>query len=146
MCDILDLSGSHGIANLHVCVDLIVSPSVRLIAKGFVAGEISVTGVLGSTKWPVAPASAIAMPTAVLIFDVLNRASAWGVCSKFYFWIVYFQIICLDSNGLVVVSMGGASLSIDVLSVSTDVSLVILSNWFEQLLIGMVSSSISFSL
>ena len=51
-------SVSHGISNLHVCVDLIVSPSGRLIAKYLVACEMSVNGVPGSKKWPVAPDSA----------------------------------------------------------------------------------------
>ena len=51
---------------------------VRLITKHFVAGEMSVTGVPGSKKWPVAPASDISMSTAILVFDLLIKVSDWG--------------------------------------------------------------------
>ena len=76
MCAILDSSVIHCIANFLVCVDLIVLPSGRFIIKGPIAGEILVTGVPGSTKWPVEPVSGIFMSNAILIFDLLNIVSA----------------------------------------------------------------------
>ena len=75
--------GSHGIAYLHVYVDCIVLPSGRWITNGVISGKMSVTGVPGSPKWPVAPASAISMLTAISTVDVLNRVSDWGDCSSF---------------------------------------------------------------
>ena len=56
------------------------SPSGRLIIKGFFAGWISNTGAPGRTKYPVAPASAIASSTAIFILDALNIVSA---CSDY---------------------------------------------------------------
>ena len=125
MCSIFASSGSHGIANLHVCVDLIFSPSGRLTTKGLVAGDISVTGVPGSTKCPVAPASVIVMLTEIFIFNVLNIVSAWRDCDRLCFWIVCFQILFPDASGIVVVGMGGALLSTDESYVSIYVSEVL---------------------
>ena len=87
-----------------------------------------VPGFPGSKKWPLDLASAIAMSTAILIYDVLNRVSDSGDCSKLCCWMVCFKIICLDANGLVVVSMVGVYLSTDASSVSVSVSLVLSSN------------------
>ena len=107
MCAILASSGSQGIDNFQVCVDRIFLPPGRFITKGFVACDMLVTGVPQSTNFPVMPTSTIAMLTAILIYGVLNRVSTWVGCSSFCCWMVYFQILCLDSNGLVVVSMVG---------------------------------------
>ena len=69
MCAIFDSSGSHCIANFIVCVDLIVLPSGRFIIKGPIAGEILVTGVPGSTKWPVEPVSGIFYVMGFLVYS-----------------------------------------------------------------------------
>ncbi len=68
--------GSQGIFNLHVCVETIFCPSGRLMTSGVVAGLILVTGVPGNTKWPVAPASAIALSIGMLMWEELNIVSA----------------------------------------------------------------------
>ena len=71
--------GSQGMARSHVWVDLICSPSGRLIVSGLVAGYTFSTGVPGRTKCPVAPASAMAWSTAILIFEVLMARSWFSV-------------------------------------------------------------------
>ena len=77
ICASVAAAGSHGMFRRHVWVDLMVSPSGRLIMRGLVAGLISITGAPGTTECPVAPASAIASLTAILISDafVLSRCS-----------------------------------------------------------------------
>jgi hypothetical protein len=59
----------------HVCVDMIFSPSGRLMMRGVVAGLMSVTGVPGSRKCPMAPTSAIAWSPAMLMAVVLHRVA-----------------------------------------------------------------------
>lgn len=46
------------------------------MTSGVVAGSILVTGVPGNTKWPVAPASAIALSIGMLMWEALNIVSA----------------------------------------------------------------------
>ena len=73
MCPLVASSGSHGMSSLHVCVDLITLPSGRLIDIGFVACLTSITGVPGSRKCTVAPVSAIASSTPILMRLVLKH-------------------------------------------------------------------------
>jgi len=70
MCAILAFLGRHGTCSSHVWVDLIYSPSPsrRFMVSRDVVGLILVTGVPGSTKCPVVPASDMAMSMAILIF------------------------------------------------------------------------------
>ena len=75
-----------------------VSPSGRLIMRGLVAGLISITGAPGTTKCPVAPASAIALSTAILILDVLNIVSAYCELFRSKSVIVCFHAICRSGN------------------------------------------------
>ena len=88
-------SGSHGMFNLHVCVDCIVSPSGRLIINGFVAGLASITGAPGIMQRPVAPASAIAWSTAIFIELVLNTVSAFAFSFRFSICIIFVHAFCL---------------------------------------------------
>ena len=78
MCAVVALSGSHGMFILHVCIDFITLPSGRLIEIGLDVGSTSTTGVTGSTKCPVAPASATAILTAIHIRPVLKDFIALG--------------------------------------------------------------------
>ena len=55
---------------LHVCIDLSLYPSGRLIDIGFITGCKFFTGVPGRKKYPVAPASAIASLFVVFFIDV----------------------------------------------------------------------------
>ena len=48
---------------LNVYVDLMILPSGRFIEIGLIVGNVSMTGVPGKTKCPVAPVSAMAMST-----------------------------------------------------------------------------------
>ena len=70
-------------SSLHVCIDLITLPSGRLIAIGLVASFTLMTGVPGSRKYPVAPASDIGSSTPILIRPVLKHVSAFGRPRKF---------------------------------------------------------------
>ena len=76
--------GSQGMARSHVWVDLICSPSGRLIVSGLVAGRTFSTGVPGRTKCPVAPASAIALSIAILIFEVFMARSWFSAVILFF--------------------------------------------------------------
>ena len=91
MCALVALSGSHGMLILHVCVDFITLPSGRLIGMGIDVGSISITEVPGSTKCPVAPASATAISTAISILPVLKQVSALGKSLKLLAKIVFFH-------------------------------------------------------
>ena len=62
-------------SSVQVCVDVRHSPSGRFILSGCRAIFMFVTGVPGKTKWPVAPASAIAM-----FFTIFNCAVVQFVC------------------------------------------------------------------
>ena len=68
--------GSQGISNSHVCEERSCSPSGRLMMSGVVATFLLITGAPGIAKCAVAPASAIAISTAILILAVFIRA--WG--------------------------------------------------------------------
>ena len=63
MCAWRAAFGNVGVSRRHVWVDLISFPSGKVIIRGAVAALMSVTGAPGSRKWPVAPASAMAMST-----------------------------------------------------------------------------------
>ena len=95
MCARVASSGSHGMFNLHVCVDFIVSPSGRLMINGFVVGLTSITGAPGTMKCPVAPASAIAWSTAILIELVLKIVSACSVSFSLSNSITFFHAFSL---------------------------------------------------
>ena len=76
---------------LQVCVDFITLPSGRLIEMEFDVGRTSITGVPGSTKCPMAPASATAILTAVFIIPVLEQMSALGKSLKLLLKIVFLH-------------------------------------------------------
>ena len=71
MCASFAYFGSHGISSVQVCVNVRQSPSGRFILSGFRAIFMFVTGVLGKTKWPIAPASSTAMFFAIFNFAVI---------------------------------------------------------------------------
>ena len=52
-------SGMPSMSRLHVFIDLGLDPSGILMEIGFLAGSTFFTGVTGSKKYPVAPASAL---------------------------------------------------------------------------------------
>ena len=66
-----------------MCRSYHTSISGRLIAIGLVADFTSMTGVHGSRKCPVVPASAIALSTPILIRPVLKHVSAFGRLGRF---------------------------------------------------------------
>ena len=63
-------SGVPSMSRSHVCVDLSLDPSGRLIEIGFFAGCKLFTGLPGRKKITVAPASAIASLFVIFIRDV----------------------------------------------------------------------------
>ena len=77
---------------LHVCIDFTTLPSGRLIEIRLDVGSMSITGVPGSTKCPVVPASATAILTAIFILPVLNQVSALGKSFKLLAKIVSFHV------------------------------------------------------
>ena len=85
ICAFVASSGNHGMFSLQVWVDVMVSPSGRLMTSGVRAGFISNTGAPGTTKCPVAPASAIAIFAAIFILAVLNIVSGIGSSSNVAF-------------------------------------------------------------
>ena len=91
MCALVALSGSHGMLSLHVCVDYITLPSGRLMEIGPDIRRTSITGVPGSTKFPVASASATAISTAIFILPVLKQVPALGKSLKLSAKIVFFH-------------------------------------------------------
>ena len=72
------LSGMPAMSRLHMCVDLSVDLSGRLTEIGFIAGCTFFTGVLGRTKYPVAPESDMASFLAICIIDI---DYAFFICS-----------------------------------------------------------------
>ena len=76
MCAIMAAFVSHVIFNSHVWVDGSCSPSGRLITSGEVVTYLFMTGVPGTAKCDVAPASAIAISIAILILAV--SIIVWG--------------------------------------------------------------------
>ena len=117
----------------QVWVDLMCSPSGRLMMRGFLAGCMSNTGAPGRTKCPVAPASDIASSTAICIFDVLNIVSAWVV----FVGIVVAVKVCVGLVG----NVGFGLLS----NVDSFVSVTVVSLRPEVLLMTTVLSSSSSS-
>ena len=69
-------SGSYGMARHAVRVDLSIPLSGKLILRGLMAGWTLVTGACGRRKWLIAPASAMARLTLILMADVLRIVSA----------------------------------------------------------------------
>ncbi len=59
MCPI-NLCGRPGMSTSHMCVDIIFSPSGRLMCMGFVAMQILLAGVPAITNIDVAPVLATA--------------------------------------------------------------------------------------
>ena len=80
---------------LHVFIDLIVSPSGRWMISGLFAGWTLRTGAPGATKCYVAPTSAMAWFTAILIAIVLIIVSAWFALRRLFFRIVFSHAFCL---------------------------------------------------
>ena len=64
------LSGMPSMSRSHICVDLSLYPSSRLIEIGSIAGCKLFTGVPGQNKCPVAPESYTAYLFVILIIDV----------------------------------------------------------------------------
>ena len=69
--------GSHGMFKLAVCVDHITLPSGSLIAIGWSAILLLITGAFSSTKCPDAPESDMAMATCLATLPLLNMTSAF---------------------------------------------------------------------
>ena len=112
MCALVTASGSHGRFSLHVWVDLITSPSGRLMMSGFTAGWISKTCAPGRTKCHVAPVSAMALSIAILILEVLNIVSACADFSRSSFAIVWDHALLLVGKvGTVKVLVGSSCTS-----------------------------------
>ena len=89
---------------------------------------------------PVAPASAMAMSTATFILDVLKMVSALFEVFMSKVSKVVCQDLCLGAIGMVVVHIGGSSLSTEESSVSHAVAVV--SSLSEQLIRTMVTSTL----
>ncbi len=60
-----------GMLRVAVCVDFSCAPSGRFILIGAMAVRLFITGAPVTKKWLVAPASAMAISTPILMFDVL---------------------------------------------------------------------------
>ena len=60
MCEILALSGSSGVASVHVCVEITCVPSGSFTLSGFFASWQSLMGAAMTKKWLVAPESRMA--------------------------------------------------------------------------------------
>ena len=129
ICALVASSGSQGMFKRQVWVDLMSSPSGRLMMRGFLAGCMSNTGAPGRTKCPVAPASAIASSTAICILDVWNIVSAGVVCGG----IVGAVKVCAGLVG----NVGFGLLS----NVCTFVSVTVLSFLLVLLMTTVLSSS-----
>ena len=65
--------GNPGISRLHICVDLTIMPSGKLILRGFVVGHTFLIGAFFMTNTDVAPVSATAC--------VMGIDGFWDVCS-----------------------------------------------------------------
>ena len=90
--DLVAASSSQGMSILHVCVDFIYFPCIKLTHRGFSSGFISLTGLTGRTKCPIALASPMDISTAILILEVLN--TVWS-------WRLIFEIVCFHVCALV---------------------------------------------
>ena len=66
------LGGRDGISSSHVCVDLMIFPSGRVISNGSFVGLIYFTFACGIKKCPVAPASAIPFMGSMFIVPACN--------------------------------------------------------------------------
>lgn len=65
------LRGIHGMSSVAVCDDVSWAPSGRLMRIGAAATFWLMTGAPAIKKWLVAPASAMAMSTPILMLEVL---------------------------------------------------------------------------
>ena len=140
------LLGIHGMSSVAVCVDFSCVPSGRLILMISAAIFWLMTGAPVTRKWLVAPASAMAMSTPILIWEVLYMVSACGEVAGHCWWSICFQACALvlvewvDLN-----SIGCMSLAL-LLIVERSVVLsmeIVLSDL--QLLVTTVLSSSSFA-
>ena len=95
MCAFLAARGSQGIFNSHVCEDFSCSPSGRLMMSGVVATLLLMTGAPGIAKCAVAPASTMAMSTAIFMFAVFIRALG----PRFIVLDIFAQAVALVGNG-----------------------------------------------
>ena len=76
MCAILALSGSSGVARVHVSVELTRAPSGSFTLSGFFASWKSLVGAAMTTEWLVAPESRMAYlwTFSVLMLTVASSA------------------------------------------------------------------------
>ena len=70
ICPSFACYGMPSMSRSHLCVDLSLDPSGRLIEIGLSAGCKFFTGVPGRKTFPVAPTSSIASLCVILISDV----------------------------------------------------------------------------
>ena len=77
-CVRLDSLGSLGALISHVCVDFNWVPSGGLMVRFFLLILMLENFVPGRMKCPVAPESATAISTAILMFGVLSIVSVFG--------------------------------------------------------------------
>jgi len=77
--------------------------------RGDVVGLLLVTGVPGSIKCHVAPASAMAMSMAILILLVLKMVSEFSDCVMLRRWKIYFHALALVANDSLILHIGVAS-------------------------------------
>ena len=96
-------------SRLHVCVDLSLDPSGKLIEIGLLAGCTFVTGVPGRTKFPVAPASATASCLVIYIIYVEYAVSIY-LLFRLLMIIVFLSsssVVASGANLLVVLGVVG---------------------------------------
>ena len=74
--------GSLGTSILHVCVYFNWVPSGRLMVRGFLLIFMLETFVPGRMKCPVAPESATAISTDILMFGTLSIVSIFCASRK----------------------------------------------------------------
>ena len=99
MCAIFDVSGIPSMSRLHVCVDLSLDLSGRLIEIDLISGCKFFTGVPGRKKCHVAPASGIAPLFFIFVIDVYYAVSVLlGV------WLLMILVFPSYSSSLVVAS------------------------------------------
>ena len=100
--------GRSGRSRRHVWVDFNVSPSGRWMMSGFTALSMLVTGAPGRTKWLVAPASAIAISTAILM--PLTSKRAFSELLVFSAVKIFAQFAALVAGPRLKVGNGGTTL------------------------------------
>ena len=78
MCALVTMLGSHCISILHVCVEFIVFPFIKLILIGNLAGHLFSTGAHSISKCSVTPDSGKYHCTAHFRFSVLTLVASIG--------------------------------------------------------------------